>query len=77
MAANGNINYDRHARRRMRWRRISEEEVEETIRNPDRLEPTNRGRTNAFRWMGDRHIRVTLIQSESGILVITVVDLAD
>ena len=77
MAVNPNINYDRHARRRMRWRRISETEVEEAIRDPDRLAPTVRGRINSFKRIGNREIRVTFVETDTGILVITAVDLAD
>ena len=73
----GSIVYSRHARRRMRWRRITEGEVEETIGNPDRLEATTRGRTNAFKWIANRHIRVTFVESETAIVVVSVVDRTD
>ncbi|MDE2787745.1 MAG: DUF4258 domain-containing protein [Chloroflexota bacterium] len=68
------IRYDRHARRRMRWRGISETEVEDTVLDPDRVEPSIRGRTNAYKQIGDRQIRVTFVETENGILIITVVD---
>ena len=71
------ITYDRHARRRMRWRRISQEEVESVFRDPERLETTERGRMNAFRWVGNRYLRVTFRELESSILVISVVDRTD
>ena len=71
------ITYDRHARRRMRWRRISRQEVESVIRDPERLEPTERGRMNAFRWVGNRYLRVTFRELESSVLVISVVDRTD
>lgn len=74
---NQDIGYSRHARRRMRWRRITEEEVEDTISNPDRTEFTRQGRTNAFKLIGSRHIRVTFRESGTGIVVVTVVDLSD
>ena len=32
------IRFDRHARRRMKWRRISEEEVNQTLEKPDMIE---------------------------------------
>lgn len=73
----GTIRYDRHARRRMRWRRISETEVEEAVVDPDRVEPSIRGRTNAYKQIGDRQIRVTFVETENGILIITVVDRTD
>ena len=71
------IRYDRHARRRMRWRGISESEVEEAIVDQDRVEPSIRGRTNAYKQIGDRQIRVTFVEAENGILIITVVDRTD
>ena len=71
------IRYDRHARRRMRWRGISETEVEDTILDPDRVEPSIRGRTNAYKQIGDRQIRATFVETEDGILIITVVDRTD
>ena len=71
------IRYDRHARRRMRWRRISETAVEDTVADPDRVEPSIRGRTNAYKQIGDRQIRVTFVETENGILIITVVDRTD
>lgn len=73
----GHVIYTRHARRRMRWREVTEDEVEEAIRHPDRLEPCQRGRTNAFKLIGTRHIRVTFRASEAAIVVITVVDRAN
>lgn len=32
------LRFDRHARRRMQWRRISEEEVTLTLSSPDKTE---------------------------------------
>ena len=71
------IIYDRHARRRMRWRGISELDFEAVPSIPDRLEPTERGRTNAFRQVGDRYLKVTFRELETDILVISVVDKVD
>ena len=61
----------------MRWRRITEYEVEQTVRNPDLLEPADRGRSNAFKWIGDRYIKVTYSASGTVIVIVTVVDRAD
>jgi hypothetical protein len=41
------IKFDRHAKRRMKWRRISEEEVYLTLENPDNIEKSIRDRKNA------------------------------
>ena len=37
------IVFDRHAKRRMKWRKISEEEVYFTLGNPDKIEESIRG----------------------------------
>ena len=68
------IRYDRHARRRMRWRNIKEEEVEQVVRDPERIEPTEHGRINAFRWVDGRYLRATFRELETELLVISVVD---
>lgn len=71
------IIYGRHARRRMRWRGISETEVEDTVMNPDRIEASIRDRKNAYKRIGDRLIRITFVEAENGILIVTVVDRTD
>ena len=67
------IYYDRHARRRMRERGITPEDVAETLRTPDRVEPSIKGRFNAFRRIGGRLIRVTFREETDHLLVITAV----
>lgn len=54
-----NIRFDRHARRRMKWRRISEEEVRQTLESPDQVEESVKGRTNVYKSIGQRFIKVT------------------
>lgn len=71
------IKYDRHARRRMEWRNISQFEVEQTLREPEKTEFTVQGRKNAFRVIGDRYIKVTYRELEGEILIISVVDKSD
>ncbi len=68
------IRFDRHARRRMKWRRISEEETILVLNNPDRTEQSIKGRTNFYKTVGDRHIKVTFKDFSDEILVISVVD---
>jgi len=41
-----NVRFDRHARRRMKWRKISEEEVLDALNRPERIEQSIRGRVN-------------------------------
>ena len=68
------IRFDRHAKRRMRWRRISEEEVSLAIENPDRIEESIRGRTNVYKLIGERYIKVTYKEFSDQTLVISSVD---
>ncbi len=71
------IKYDRHARRRMKWRRISQTEVELTLAEPDKAEFTKEGRKNAFKVIGNRYIKVTYRELEDEILIISAVDKSD
>ena len=67
------IKYDRHARRRMKWRKISSEEVEQAIIEPDRSEQTGKERINVFKLINNRLIKVTYKEFEGEFLVITAV----
>ncbi len=68
--------FDRHAKRRMRWRRISEEEVYLTLRSPDRVEESIKDRINAYKSIGHRHIKVTYKEFSDEIFIISTVDKA-
>ena len=41
------IRFDRHARRRMKERNVTEEEAKITIHEPEYVEPSIKGRKNA------------------------------
>ena len=68
------IRFDRHARRRMKWRHISEEEVHLVIENPDKVEESIRGRTNVYKIIGERYIKVTYKEFSDQTLIISAVD---
>ena len=53
------VKFDRHALRRMKWRKISEADVMMTLENPERTEDTIKGRKNSYRLIGDRLLKVT------------------
>jgi hypothetical protein len=71
------IRFHRHARRRMKWRRISEREAKETLQFPDRTEADTNGRINAYKKFGNRRLRITYIDLPEHALVITAVDKND
>ena len=66
-----NLKFSRHARRQMRWRMITEEDVKVVIDNPDRLEDTIKGRKNAFKALGDKALKITYKCEDDNIIVIT------
>jgi len=57
----------------MKWREITERDVGEVINNPEKLEDTLKGRKNAFKKIEDRLLKVTYLQENSGIIVITAI----
>ena len=68
------IRFDRHARRRMKWRCISEEEVYFALKDPDKVEESIRGRTNVYKRSGQRYLKVTYKELSGQMLIISVVD---
>jgi hypothetical protein len=67
------IKFSRHARRQMKWRKVAESEVEEAIRNADKLEDTIKGRKNAFKKVGGRLLKVTYLSDIDEFTVITTI----
>jgi len=66
------IKYDRHAKKRMKDREVSETEAALAIGYPDLYEPSVKGRMNAFKFVNGRYLRVTFKEEMDHILVITV-----
>jgi hypothetical protein len=48
------VRFDRHARRRMKWRGITEEEVYLTLEKPDKTEQSIKGRINVYKVIRER-----------------------
>ena len=71
------ITFDRHARRRMKLRRISEEDVRVVLASPEKIEQTVHGRTNAYLHTMGRYLKVTYKETDDDILIISVVDKYD
>jgi len=70
----GKIYLTRHARRRMKWRNISMEEVEETLAHPEKVDRLLGGRINVLKPIGEKLIRVTFREVGNRVMVISVVD---
>ena len=67
------IKFDRHAKRRMKWRKISEEEVISVLTKPDNKELTVNGRLNAIKENNGKNIKVTYKETDEEMYVITAV----
>jgi hypothetical protein len=65
------LKFSRHARRQMKWRKISEEEIQEVINVPDTLEDTIKGRKNAFKSVKGRLLKITYKPEDGDAVVIT------
>jgi len=71
------IRYDRHAKRRMKWRNISNQDVEEVLRLPEKTESTIRGRVNVYKTIGNCYLKVTFKDFGDHILIISAVEKSD
>lgn len=57
----------------MKERDVAITEVEDTIRHPDRVTPSEKGRLNTFKFLNGRFVRATYKKMKDQFLVITVV----
>jgi hypothetical protein len=67
------IRISRHAQRQMKWRKISEAEVESTIADPDKRQDSIMGRKNALKTLGGRKVKVTYCLEDDDIVIVTAV----
>ncbi|KKW32894.1 MAG: hypothetical protein UY76_C0014G0007 [Candidatus Uhrbacteria bacterium GW2011_GWA2_52_8d] len=67
------VRFTRHAKNRMRWRGITKTEVQSVLSNPDAVERLSQDKKNYFKIISKRRIRVTAIQEERELVVITAV----
>ncbi len=65
------IEYTRHARRRMKWREISESEVKLAISTPDKVESTEKKRHNAYKTIKGKVLKVTYRKSDNQAQIIS------
>lgn len=68
------VNYSRHARKQMKWRDITEDEVQKTVVKPEKVEDSVKGRKNAFKLIGNKLIKVTFKEENGTIIIITAID---
>lgn len=67
------IKFTRHARNRMRWRKISKQEIEMVLRNPDKLNKMN-SKFSCFKSIGNKNIKVVFVVENNQIIVISAFD---
>ena len=65
------IVFDRHAKRRMKERGVTEEEAEFALEHPDAVEPSMKGRLNSYKFVNGRYLRITWKEQADSRLVIT------
>ena len=65
------LRFTRHARNRLRLWRLSEQAAADVLRAPDTVSPTVHGRSNAWKLLGGRWIRVTFDRA-GAVAIITV-----
>jgi hypothetical protein len=67
------ITFSRHAIRQMKWRKITEKDVKSAIDGPDKVMDTIKGRKNAFKIIGGRHLKITYKPEDRVLTVITAI----
>jgi hypothetical protein len=65
------MKFSRHARRQMKWRKISENDIAEVVNNPDYFEYSIHGRINAFKMNQGKLLKINYKTEENEIIVIT------
>ena len=68
------IVFSRHARRQMKWRRVSEAEVLSVLAAPDHVERSIDDRRNAYKSVDNRLLKATYVEEEGDSVVITVIE---
>ena len=58
----------------MKWRNILEEEVQNTVFNPEKVEDSTKGRKNAFKHIDEKWIKVTFKEEDGIITIVTAID---
>ena len=69
-----NIQISRHAKRRMKERKIARDEILQVLQYPDEVAPSIAGRFNYIKTIDARHLKVTCKEEADAHIVITVMD---
>ena len=69
------VYFSRHARRQMKWRKVSEDETLAALNLPDHEEKSIEYRINAYKILDDRQLKVTYRRDGSDIVIITVIEI--
>jgi len=65
--------YTRHVKNRMRWRQITESEIELTVNEPDFTEPSEEGGFHSWKEFSGKYLRVTYQPEGDWFTIITAV----
>ena len=60
----------------MKWRRVSESDVVGVLDAPERTEQSTDDPINAYKLMDDRLLKVTYVEEQGNIVVVTVIEKA-
>lgn len=66
------LHFVRHARNRLRYWKLSHEEIEKALSEPDKITPSRSGRSNAWKLVDAGWLRVTFIDEVDRRVIITV-----
>lgn len=67
------VHYTRHAKGRMRWRRIGREDVDAVLAGPERVERMN-GKLRLTKMINERRLLVIMAVEHDRIVVITAME---
>lgn len=72
------IKYTRHAKRRMKWRRIAPAEIKLVLEHPDKIiRSKNDKKIKSIKTIGKRLIELVYVINDDQIVIITVMDKSD
>lgn len=69
--------YSRHAKNRMRWRKISQADIALVLENPDNIKRSNTHKYTCFKNINNRQIKVVFVDNKEDTLIITAFDKAN